>query len=470
MRSRTILIVSLIANLVLAASWMWTAQTRRLSRNMILPNGGDTPTVKTNLLVRKQFFTWEEVESDDYPTYIKNLREIGCPEQTVRDLIIADVNALYARKRAMEVVTPEQQWWRSEPDAAMTKEAVGKLTELELERRGVLASLLGTNWESGDLVNLPRPTRQGVPLDGPVLGVMPNDTKQAVQEISLRLQDRITAYTEAQRLAGRPVDPAELARMKQQMRTELTSVLSPTQLEEFLLRYSDGANTLRSELGQLKYFNATADEFRLMFRATDPFDQQLASLGTATDANTLALRRSIESQRALAIRNVLGADRFNQFALLHDSDFRTSYSTALANGTPESAATLFEINRASQEEFARIGALTNVLTPEQQAIELRRAEVEQAKGVARALGQSVPPAPEPPAPPQPQHTHVMLNGEGIDFLARLYGVEPSQLRAANPDVDFNRVRAGDTVNIPLVMVPVPVTPRPPSLIPTPREP
>src|SRR6516225_2853916 len=46
-----------------------------------------------------QGFRWASLESSDYPTYIANLRAIGCPEQTIRDIISADVKSLYARKR-----------------------------------------------------------------------------------------------------------------------------------------------------------------------------------------------------------------------------------------------------------------------------------------------------------------------------------------------------------------------------------
>lgn len=40
-------------------------------------------------------FHWSQVESADYRTYIANLRAIGCPESTIRDIIVADVRALY---------------------------------------------------------------------------------------------------------------------------------------------------------------------------------------------------------------------------------------------------------------------------------------------------------------------------------------------------------------------------------------
>src|SRR5215831_1795406 len=101
MRWRVFFAISLVANLALASLWYAaarhaTASRDRLARSIATSNA----TVKTNVVVRRQFFSWSQVESDDYPTYIANLREIGCPEQTIRDIIIADVNVLYARRMA----------------------------------------------------------------------------------------------------------------------------------------------------------------------------------------------------------------------------------------------------------------------------------------------------------------------------------------------------------------------------------
>lgn len=45
-------------------------------------------------------FRWSQLESADYPTYVANLRAIGCPEQTLRDIISADLHATFARRPA----------------------------------------------------------------------------------------------------------------------------------------------------------------------------------------------------------------------------------------------------------------------------------------------------------------------------------------------------------------------------------
>ncbi len=460
MRWRIYLILSLVLNVLLAVGWSLSSRPSWLQGRRTAPSAiTNAPgTIRTNVIVRRQFFTWREVESDDYPTYIANLRDISCPEQTIRDIIIADVNALYARRRAMEILTPEQQWWRPEPDTKVLQAAAEKLGELEEERRELLGRLLGTNWESGDLVSLPRPSRPAVPLDGPVLGALPDDLKQRVTEITLRTQDRMQAYIEQQRQAGKSPDPIELAKLRQQTRTELAMVLAPYQLEEFLLRYSQNANSLRAELGQLKYFEATAEEFRAVFRATDSFDQQLEMLGDANDPNTVAARRSLEEQRLAAIKSTLGAERFREYQLLHDPLFREAYVQAQRAGDPDSAFTLYEINQVAAVEATRIRGNSN-LTAELRAVELKKAELEQLKAIAQAMGQELPAEPPPPPKPPPAKVHVLKPGEGLDFLSRLYGVNPGDLRAANPNIDFSRIKPGESVSVPInLLPPVPFLP------------
>src|SRR5437588_7421960 len=201
MRWRTFALALLGVNIALAAVWMITAHRPAGSRAGVSPGQGEAgaESGKPRMVLRRQFFSWREVESADYPTYIANLRDIGCPEQTIRDIIIADINALYTRRRALEIVTPDQQWWRPEPDSNVVQVANEKLRLLEDERRAMLTRLLGTNWESGDLANLPRPSRPGIVLDGPVLGALNAETKQALQDISIRSQDRLQTYLEAQR-------------------------------------------------------------------------------------------------------------------------------------------------------------------------------------------------------------------------------------------------------------------------------
>src|SRR5579863_9254903 len=96
MRLRLILGVSVVLNVLVMALWLASGHRRQPSGPLVSVQPVSNQ-VQTRFVVRKQFFTWQELESTDYQTYIKNLRDISCPEQTIRDLIVADVNAVYAR-------------------------------------------------------------------------------------------------------------------------------------------------------------------------------------------------------------------------------------------------------------------------------------------------------------------------------------------------------------------------------------
>jgi LysM repeat protein len=417
---------------------------------------GSTPTPAADLasdqnrprtILRRQFFSWRELESRDYPTYIANLRDIGCPEQTIRDIIIADVNALYMQRRATEMVTAESQWWRSEPDPAVVFAAAEKAKSLEDERRSLLSRLLGTNWESGDLASLPRPSHPGVLLDGPVLGQLSSETKQAVEDVHQRSEDRMQAYLEAQIRAGKNPDPAELARLRQQTRTELARILTPTQVEEFLLRYSQTASDLRVQFGQLKYFNASADEFRAVFRATDQLDQQILALGDGTDPNTVRQKKSLEDQRENAIKNALGPKRYDEYRLFQDPLFQTAYAKALDAGTPESVKAYYAIELAAAGQQSQINS-DPTLTDQQKAIEMKRLEVQQLTAAALASGQSVPADSTAQQPRSPQKAHQMRPGDTLAVVSIMYNVPIEAIRDANPGVNVNTLKPGDTLIIP----------------------
>jgi LysM repeat protein len=256
-------------------------------------------------------------------------------------------------------------------------------------------------------------------------------------------------YIASMRAAGKNPDPAVMARMRQETRNELAGVLSPPQLEEYLLRYSQTANELRTELGKLKYFNATPDEFRSIFRVSDSFEQQMALLGTGNDPVTAAQRNSLAQQRDNAIKLALGADRYRLFEELHDPLYQQAMATAVQNGDPSSVDSLYAINLAAQNEQGDIQSNTN-LTDSQKAIALKQLELDQLKAATEASGQpTLPDTTQTQTPPTPVgQPHVMGKTETVNALSKLYGISMSAIQAANPNLDLSAVQPGDTIRIP----------------------
>ncbi len=298
------------------------------------------------------------------------------------------------------------------------------------------------------MVGIARPSRVGILLDGAILGQLPNDTKQAIQEVNIRSEDRLEQYLDAQRQAGKDPDPAVLAKFRQQTRDDLTHLLTPPQLEEFLLRYSQDANELRAEFGQLQYFNASQDEFRNVFRATDALDQKIQLLAASDDPGSAAQRKSLEDQRENAIKITLGPERYEEYRMLQDPLYRDAVAAANAAGTPEAASTIYAVNLAAMGEQDSILSNSN-LTAEQKSLELKRLELQQAQATTLAAGEDLPPEPpSTPQPPPPKKIYVLGPGDSAATIALMYGLPVSAILAANPRINFSRLQPGQAVIIP----------------------
>ncbi|MBI3880417.1 MAG: hypothetical protein HY301_10195 [Verrucomicrobia bacterium] len=369
MRGRAFIIASVALNLALAAAlWLERAghavpktAPARLIRSVI------TNAPRTHIIIRKENFNWAELESEDYATFIENLRGIGCPPETIRDIVVADVNEIYAKRRA-DLMPEDIEWWKANPQQQAAQSLVRKQRELEAERRLLLVNLLGEGWDKSTNAT-PRPP---VILTGPVLSTLPDETKRAVQDILTRQTELMRAGREntnglldvtlpdATRLAMRvsrednsnPADPLAEAKLRQRTREELAKVLNPEQLEEFLLRWSRNATELR---GQVAGADVTPEEFRTLFRALDPIEQRLQLEVTGDDATSQSARAALEKQREETLQLALGPERYRAMKMQQDPLFVSARDVAEKAGAPaEAVLPLLDLNRATEAELKRI--------------------------------------------------------------------------------------------------------------------
>ncbi len=387
MRTRWLVVwltVSVLLNALLLLAWIAELNPVPTSPRIVFRPPTVTNLfrpVRTNLVFAPRLLTWQDIESADYATYVGNLRAIGCPEPTVRDIVVADVNALFARRSAAEVPDPAQQWWRSEPDPDLVARAATNRAELDTERRNLLTFLLGPNWESADPTSA---DAQGNPLDGELLGSLSDETRSAVRQIEHQNRDRLEALTRAAQDEGKEVNATDLARLERQTRDELAKVLSPAELEEYLLRYSRGAARLRK---QLRGFEATPEEFRQLFRATDAIDQHILDLASATDAASQQRRTQLERQREQVLEKELGPGRYANYLLNQDPVFQETQKTAKRLGvSAEKLIPFYRVNQVAQEERQRVLADTT-LSPEEQTRELADLYEQQLATLRTLLGE-----------------------------------------------------------------------------------
>ncbi len=380
MRARPWLIASVGLNLFLGVSW-WVERRSLTDTTVVVPVFRPELDVKTNTVIRHENFTWDQIESTNYATLIKNLRDVGCPEQTIRDIVVTDVDREFDRRRATEIVSPDYEWWKADPDPALVLAAASKAKALGDERAQLLTALLGPNWE--DLSDYALATRAGISLTGPILGDLPDDVKKRVLAATSQGQQKIEAYIEAQRAAGLPPDPMQVAQLRQQFLTQMVVILTPQQYEEFALRYSQGAQLLRQ---QTRGLNLDADDFRQLYNALSPVTGQAVYYYNGTDPELVKQQQALQVQQEAILKTTLGDELYNAYTLAQDPLYRSTAAVAEQLGAPASdLGPLYQINRATQAEFDRIRNDPN-MTADEKVEALSNAHIDQAQSLQQLLG------------------------------------------------------------------------------------
>lgn len=241
-------------------------------------------------------FTWQQVESEEYKNYIANLRGIGCPEQTIRDVIIADVNKLYAaREKPLKGSAPVDTGTDVPTDELERRR---QLREIQLEKRAVIKELLGIDLPL-DLL----PSTGSRNYDAFEIGFrfLPTAKRDAVQTLQENYWQKSDVLKNAFKDQKNPEYVAQSRQLGDMLREELKKILTTEELEDFDLRTSPAAKKLATQLAST--FTPSEDEFRKVFRTTQQREERLARLPPAptVDRQASPEARELANQQRKAL-------------------------------------------------------------------------------------------------------------------------------------------------------------------------
>lgn len=135
------MVASLFMNVMLVSALVVLWQIRQAPMSLTAPASrpvNATARVKSENSKSKQPapFRWQQLDAPDFPTFVKNLRAIGCPETTIRDIIQCELNEVYETKQQeieREIAAAPQQ------SRAALKE---RLLQLSTEKMTMLSASL----------------------------------------------------------------------------------------------------------------------------------------------------------------------------------------------------------------------------------------------------------------------------------------------------------------------------------------
>ena len=337
------------------------------------------PPRATNAPAKK--FDWRMVESADYKKYIANLRAIGCPEETIRDIIVADVNKLFAaRRRELTASTNKFVYWKADRNfyaALRSPERLEKLQALDKEKRELLIELLGVAPEEP-----PNLFANFNPFEN-VMDFLSDDKQSQVMDIMIKFEGKMMKlYGDNQPDAE---DMRKMQQLQKDMEAELQGVMTPEEYRQYQLSMSDTARSMRYQLAS---FDPNQEEFDKIFDLRKNYDDNYSALSRGEAAQedrdkAKAARNEMNDQ----IKALLGDDRYAEYNRSVDTVFQMIYNVTEQNGLSQDVAVqVYNMRKAAQASAKQVREDTS-LTPEQRDAALLVIKNETQAAVVAKMGE-----------------------------------------------------------------------------------
>lgn len=318
-------------------------------------------------------FNWASIESEDFKKYIQNLRDLGVPDETIRELIRAEITKLYRPKMLAlrPASNPEKYWERNYgPYNQQTAEQRRQQTALYKEQAELLKSLLGES-----------PMTNEHPLLRAFTNAPPEVLKQ-ITELQTKFFEKQQALMEK---TGGYMDSSTMAerrKLEREFYDEVAKLTSPEQVQAYKLRHSDLSRNLRDEL---RAFAPTEEEFKAIFRQRDAVGNPRDGVSTADASSPEQAKQIREAQlkAQVALAETLGPERAKEYKLLEDYAFRNLAEAGVAK---ESLLRIAEM-KTTAETAARNLQRDTALSAEQRTAALQAIRAETEKELATLLGE-----------------------------------------------------------------------------------
>ena len=392
MNPRAVLLGSLGMNLLLAWALAWAARRGVPSPSVVMGESSarhrfvrvraaGTTLVPPTVIELQGRFHWSEVESPDYQVYVANLRALGCPERTIRDLVVADVNELFSG-RVRGVVDPVQgRFWElmlgQEEWDKVIESKHHELERLDEEREQLFKTLLGTRNPADDLVEeeaeAERKSEQARVLD-----FLPPEKAEAY----LALGERIEALRAAIFAADAPTTPegrqeraARLGEIRRQEQAGEQQILTADELAELeLRRFGAGKNT-RFAYGSIPLTPEETRTLTLLERTQALAVTDLPAKSAERKAAEETAKQPAEAQQ----RQVLGEERFVEWQRSQQPGYAVlARLTERLNLPAEAAAQAYATRQAALAQAAVVRRDAGL------AVEQKQARLEQLKAQGQA--------------------------------------------------------------------------------------
>jgi hypothetical protein len=391
--------ISVTANFLLAGLWLRSArppaaptvdsETPLVSSPEAKPHPtgqadetGSFANTKPASILSASTATWKDLQSEDLKEFIRRLRAAGCPEETIQDLILAEVNRRYAaRTRALWPERFEQKpFWQVQkrnPDPAEQKknrENYRQEREWQKEKSALLVELLGVDPEKQ------RRLEEG--LDEPIywqdrqLAFLPESKREAVQKYLEGFEEKSQEMYARNRGLWDAQSRAEQRALEAEKMAGLAQLLTPSELRDYELRQSQTANQLANDLRNL---SVNREQYEAIFDIRKKYGDSIYNYG---DLEGKEARQKVEdNQKAMKaeLATALGPSLVKEYERSQDYSYQQLVRLAQRNDLPaDTAGKVYDYKQAAENSVKQLREDKNLTNEQRQELQQKiRAETEQ---------------------------------------------------------------------------------------------
>jgi hypothetical protein len=355
------------------------------SKPAVVKRGSSAPPMFVTNVIEPEFH-WREVEAPDYKEYIAKLRGIGCPEATIRDIIVADIDKLFepriAALREQPTYRPDQFWVSDNYGSSRKRdpEKAAQLTAIYKERSALIKELLGV--EESELRKAASSYEDN---SDKLFSFLTPEQRDKIKELDKKFaEERSKIYAEA----GGYIDgdtQKELAAVRKKMLEGMKEFMTPQEIFDYDIRTSDTARNMKYEL---RGFEPTEAEFRALFAAKRAEeDARFSGTGERPSREEMMAAQEASKLAQENLKAALGDERYKELELAKDYSYRQLVAAAPYLGFDAAAAARVSGVKTEAEKAANEIRRNRDLSPDARNQALQDIRMAAEAAVTKEIGE-----------------------------------------------------------------------------------
>lgn len=269
--------------------------------------------------------TWTRFQPQDPAALLHRLQAEGFPLKIAQALAAAEIRAQFApRRQALNLKENERPFWESNIQDPQTAAAMREITKEETQ---AIRDLLGPD-AYRDEYYMTTLRRQ-----------FPGLSDEKINQLNLLQMKRNEQQSDLMaNFAGGMISAADSEKLRaidKEQHAEIAKVLTPEELEEYDLRTSNIASSLRYSLSA---FDATEQEFRTLYQLRAAFDDRLGAYYAAPSQEEMKARADAQQELNQQIKAALGDERYADYQRATDYNYQQTSKLVARLDLPAEAA------------------------------------------------------------------------------------------------------------------------------------